>query len=170
MVPATDPHDVWKLMLDVSHFGDFKSNEIGVRLLEHEVEIIGKQNWRPHPGGSVRKEFAQRHKIPNDINKDGLKAYMTKEGMLIIKAPRITVASIKGHQEVMKCLQQLQLHALNKVKERSPNPVAQVFGIRRDIDDGPYIKQEPIVPLPPKPRSVHKDLLFQDVTRVYPAN
>lgn len=153
----------WKLMLDVSHFGNFKPNEVGVRLLENEVEIeiTGKQNWRPHPGGSLRREFAQRHGIPRDIDKDSLKAHMTKEGRLVIKASRITVASIKGYEKAVDRLNQLRR---GQVADRSSNPIAQVTGIRREVDNG----SDPIIPFPPKPRSIHKDVLFQDVTRVFP--
>lgn len=129
-------------MLDVSHFGDFKANEISVRLLENQVEITGKQNWRPHPGGSVRREFAQRHVVPRDINVEALHAYMTREGMLIIKAPRISLNGTNGHPQTT---------------------LKQVIGV------GEMAAKLGIAP-PPKTRSIHKDVLFRDVTGVYPTN
>ena len=167
MVYSSDAN-VWKLMLDVSHFGDFKSNEIGVRLVEDQVEITGRQNWRPHPGGSIRREFAQRHVLPRDINREALNAYMTKEGMLVIKAPRIPVSAVNpSRQDAINRLNQLNI--LNQVIGHHGRQ--SMFGKATEPGQMMVPKMgDPIVPLPPKPRSIPKDLLFRDVTGIYPAD
>lgn len=78
----------FELMLDVTHFGDYAPKEITVRLIENYVEITGNQEWRSHPGGSIKRSFSQRHILPRDCDADKLTAYMMANGVLMIRAPR----------------------------------------------------------------------------------
>ena len=84
--------DVFEVLLDVNHFGDFKPEEITVKVLEKTwVEIHGRQKWRPHPGGHLRREFVQKLSIPTDYDTKRLTAHLTAGGKLTIRAPRLTM-------------------------------------------------------------------------------
>lgn len=87
--------NAFQVMVNVRHFGDFHPNEITVKVNENYVEITGTQDWRPYPGGSLRKAFDQRHSLPADINPDEVQAFLKSSGMLVIQAP-VSTASLKS--------------------------------------------------------------------------
>lgn len=81
--------EVFELMVDVNHFGEYTAKEISVRVVDNNyVEIHGKQQWRPHPGGTLRREFVQKLLIPTDCDTRRLTASMTG-GKLTIRAPKV---------------------------------------------------------------------------------
>ena len=83
--------DVFELQLDVNHYGSFEAKEVTIRLVEDNVVLIeGKQDWRHHPGGRVWKAFAHEHTLPKDVDSEKLTAFMTGQGVLMIRAPRIS--------------------------------------------------------------------------------
>lgn len=84
--------EMFEVQLNAGHYGDFKASEIGVSVVDGAVEIIGKQVWRMHPGGSHRREFVHRLLLPADVNTQLMTAYMTRDGNVIVRAPRISAA------------------------------------------------------------------------------
>lgn len=81
--------DVFELMVDINHFGDYTAKEISIRVVETNwVEIHGRQQWRPHPGGTLRREFIQKLKIPHDCDTKKITANLTAENILTIRAPK----------------------------------------------------------------------------------
>ena len=84
--------EVFEVQLNAGHYGDFKASEIGVSVVDGAVEIIGKQVWRQHPGGSHRREFVHRLLLPGDVNTEMMTAYMTRDGNVIVRAPRHSAA------------------------------------------------------------------------------
>lgn len=82
--------ETFEVQLNAAHYGDFKASEIGVSVVDGAVEIIGKQVWRPHPGGSHRREFAHRLTLPTDVNTELMTAFMTRDGNVIVRAPRVS--------------------------------------------------------------------------------
>lgn len=170
---ANDTANEFRLMIDVSRFGDYKAHEIGVRLVDGQdmIEVTGEENWRPSPGGSLRRSFAQRHVLPLDADKNKLKALMAKDGKLTITAPRTVPVPGKRYDSLN------HWNALNQVLGRAPQimdmkkrPIVQVIGTVGARKSSLDLQRPPVIPLPPKTRSVSKDLLFRDVTGVYPAN
>jgi len=73
----------------VNHYGNFDVKEITVKLVEGAVLIEGKQEWRSHPGGRVWKAFAHQHNLPKDVDTEKLSAFMSGNGVLMIRAPRV---------------------------------------------------------------------------------
>lgn len=82
--------DMYEVQLNANHYGDFKASEIAVSVVDGAMEITGKQVWRPHPGGSHRREFVHRLNLPADVNADLMTAYMARDGNVIVRAPRFS--------------------------------------------------------------------------------
>jgi len=92
--PVEGPNKQFELILDISHHGDFKPNEISVRVIHGHVSIVGRQLWRDCPGGAMRRSFDQRHVLPANCDKDQITATVTTKNLLVIKAPTLSSASI----------------------------------------------------------------------------
>lgn len=93
--------DVFEAQLNAHHYGDFKASEIGVSVVDGAVEIIGKQVWRPHPGGSHRREFVHRLVLPVDVNTELMTAYMTRDGCVVVRAPRFSAVTQRSRTDLL---------------------------------------------------------------------
>lgn len=89
----TKATETFEVQLNAGHYGDFVASEIGVSVVDGAVEIIGKQGWRPHAGGAHRREFVHRLTLPADVNTRLITAYMTRDGNVIVRAPRVSGAT-----------------------------------------------------------------------------
>ena len=104
---SSNEGNTFEVQLNASYYGDFKASEIGVNVVDGAVDIIGKQGWRPHPGGSHRREFVHRMMLPRDVNTEQLAAYMTHDGYVVVRAPRLTGQrkQVVGHETRLQVLE-----------------------------------------------------------------
>ena len=73
----------------------FKPEELKVDVQGHELTIKGEHEERQDSGSRISRSFVRKYTLPEDVNLDGLRPLISKEGKLTIEAPK---RAIKGPQ------------------------------------------------------------------------
>jgi HSP20 family molecular chaperone IbpA len=104
------------LQINVRHFGDFQPKELNVRVVDGQVEVVGRQEWRKVMDGAIvrRQSFEQRHTLPVGVDGTKLTASLDQTTYLLtIRAPFRIALSRKAKK------------LINKVKNQNHQPTGQ---------------------------------------------
>lgn len=86
--------DEFQLSLDVE---DFKPEEISVKTVDNSIEIEGTHEEREDGQGFISRHFRRRYQLPDDFDINKVSSALSSDGILTVKAPKITQA-IKGKE------------------------------------------------------------------------
>jgi len=71
--------------MDVSHF---KPEELEVKQVENTLLVTGTHEEKKDPHGYVKRSFTRKYLLPKDVKLEAMKTSLSKDGFLIIDAPK----------------------------------------------------------------------------------
>ncbi|XP_054707534.1 protein lethal(2)essential for life-like [Uloborus diversus] len=77
--------DNFKVMLNVSHFNP---KEIEVKTVDNFVVIHGKHEEKSDEHGFVSREFTRRYMLPEGVEPEKVKSFLSQDGVLTVEAPK----------------------------------------------------------------------------------
>lgn len=78
------------------NLGDFKSNEINVKLVDRELEICAKHEEREDESGHVSRCIRRRYFLPNNVDFDHINVSLSDDGTLVVSAQKMLVEGVGG--------------------------------------------------------------------------
>uniref|UniRef100_A0A171B2D1 Alpha-crystallin a chain-like protein n=1 Tax=Triatoma infestans TaxID=30076 RepID=A0A171B2D1_TRIIF len=77
----------FRVNLDVQQF---KPEELKVKVVDDFLVVEGKHDERSDQHGFISRQFTRRYKIPENVDKTALVSNLSSDGVLTLKAPKIT--------------------------------------------------------------------------------
>ena len=76
------------------HLGDFKNNEIGVKIVDGSLVVKAEHEEKPDDHGHVYRHVKRRYILPRNVDFENMNATMDDNGTLVICAPKKPVEEV----------------------------------------------------------------------------
>jgi HSP20 family molecular chaperone IbpA len=76
--------------------GDFKSNEINVKVVDNSLEICAEHEEKPDEYGHIFRCIKRRYFLPRNVDFDNLKATFSDDGNLVVCAQKKAIEAVSG--------------------------------------------------------------------------
>ena len=70
------------------NLGDFKSNEINVKIVDNSLVVCAEHEEKPDDHGHVYRHVKRRYMLPRNVDLEQMNATMSDKGQLVVCAPK----------------------------------------------------------------------------------
>ena len=70
------------------NLGDFKSNEINVKIVDNSLVVCAEHEEKPDDHGHVYRHVKRRYMLPRNVDLEQMNATMSDKGQLVVSAPK----------------------------------------------------------------------------------
>ena len=78
------------------NLGDFKSNEINVKLVDQFLEVCAEHDEKPDEEGHIFRRIKRRYLLPRNVDFDNLKATLSDDGTLVVCAQKKAIEAVSS--------------------------------------------------------------------------
>lgn len=76
--------------------GDFKSNEINVKVIDNSLEVCAEHEEKPDEYGHIFRRIKRRYFLPRNVDFDNLKATLSDDGNFVVCAQKKAIETVSG--------------------------------------------------------------------------
>ncbi|KAI9557982.1 hypothetical protein GHT06_014735 [Daphnia sinensis] len=120
-LPANIPREVVsdkdKYQVTIN-LGDFKSDEINVKLVDRELEICAKHEEKQDESGHVSRCIKRRYSLPQNVDFDHVNATMSDDGTLVVCAQKKPLEGVKQRSIEVKQVPSSQSQPSSRVSQK----------------------------------------------------
>ena len=76
--------------------GDFKSNEVNVKLVDQSLVITAEHEEKPDDYGHIHRRISRRYFLPRNVDCDKIKATFSDNGNLVVCAQKKAIEAVSS--------------------------------------------------------------------------
>lgn len=78
------------------NLGNFKSNEINVKLVDQTLVVCAEHDEKPDESGHIFRRLKRRYYLPPNVDFDNLNATLSDDGTLVVCAQRKAIEAVSS--------------------------------------------------------------------------
>ena len=82
------------------NLGDFKSNEINVKIVDNSLVVCAEHEEKPDDHGHVYRHVKRRYMLPRNVDLEQMNATMSDKGQLVVCAPKKPEEKVSLHSVI----------------------------------------------------------------------